>query len=186
MTYETYRYIYMGGLIMAIIMLLLALFLFFYFKIPKVIGDLTGATARKAIENIRNQNESSGDKTHGPSDINKERGKLTDKISQSGRLIKGRTDSLGGMFKTAKIGTQQLSPDSSSNETTVLSGMNETTILNYSDMNETTVLNYEGMNETTVLNNNSMNETQLLTPINVTAFVIEKEITFIHSYEEIA
>ena len=165
-------------------------------KIPKVLGDLTGRTARKAIENIRNQNENSGDKTHGPSDVNKERGKLTDKISPSGRLVKGRTDALGGMFKTAKIGTQRLSQDN--NETTVLSGMNETTVLNYSDMNETTILSYEGMNETTVLNSGAMNETTLLyapepmnevqsaMPVDVVTFVVEREITYIHSYEEIA
>lgn len=175
MTYEVFRFIYIGGLIAAVIMLFVAVFLFFYFKIPKVIGDLTGANARKAIENIRNQNENKGDKSQGLSDINRERGKLTEKISQSGRIIKGRTDSLGEMFKTSKISTQELSLNDTSSETTVLSSMNETTVLNYSDVNETTVLNSE-----------SMNETQLLTPSNVTTFVIEKEITYIHSDEEIA
>ena len=109
MTYEVFRFIYIGGLIAAVIMLFVAVFLFFYFKIPKVIGDLTGANARKAIENIRNQNENKRDKSQGLSDINRDRGKITEKIYQSGRIIKGRTDSLGEMFKTSKISTQELS-----------------------------------------------------------------------------
>ena len=60
MTYEIYRYIFLGGAILAGIMFAVSVLVFFLLKIPTVIGDLTGANARKAIENIRNQNESTG------------------------------------------------------------------------------------------------------------------------------
>ena len=164
MSYEVYRYIFIGAAILCGAMLITSILLFILLKIPKVIGDLTGRTARKAIENIRNQNESSGDKTYRSSLVNKERGKLTDKISPSGRLIKNPTDNFGGAMATEKIGTQKLVSD----ETVVLDSGNETTVLSgefESGGNETTVLN-----QVEVKNN---------------IFEIEYEITYIHTNEVI-
>ena len=142
-----------------------SILLFILLKIPKVIGYLTGRTARKAIENIRNQNESSGDKTYRSSLVNQERGKLTDKISPSGRLIRNPTDLLGGAMATEKIGTQQLVSD----ETMVLDSGNETTVL-------TGELDNSG-NETTLLSQ---------TDISNNVFEIEYEITYIHTNEIIS
>lgn len=163
MSYEIYRYIFVGAAILCGAMLITSILLFILLKIPKVIGDLTGRTARKAIENIRNQNESSGDKTYRSSLVNQERGKLTDKISPSGRLMRNPTDILGGAMATEKIGTQQLVSD----ETAVLDSGNETTVLTgeLSGGNETTVLSQEDI------------------PNNV--FEIEYEITYIHTNEVI-
>ena len=70
MTYEIYRYIFYGGLILSGLMLAVTVVLFFVLRIPNVIGDLTGANARKAIESIRNQNEQPGAKRHKPSTVN--------------------------------------------------------------------------------------------------------------------
>lgn len=173
MSYENYRYIFIGAAILCGVMLITSVLLFILLKIPKVIGDLTGRTARKAIENIRNQNESSGDKTYRSSPVNKERGKLTDKISPSGRLMRNPTDMLGGAMATEKIGTQQLAPE----ETTVLDAGNETTVLDAG--NETTVLTGQldsPAAETTVLSQvDAMNS----------VFEIEYEITYIHTNEVI-
>lgn len=165
MSYEIYRYIFIGAAILCGAMIVTSILLFILLKIPKVIGDLTGRTARKAIENIRNQNESSGDKTYRSSLVNQERGKLTDKISPSGRLIRNPTDLLGGAMATEKIGTQQLVSD----ETAVLDSGNETTVL-------TGELDNSG-NETTLLS-------QTVIPNNV--FEIEYEITYIHTNEIIS
>ena len=55
MTYEIYRYIFLGALIASGVCLAITVMLFFTMKIPKVISDLSGRTARKAIENIRLQ-----------------------------------------------------------------------------------------------------------------------------------
>ena len=170
MTYEIYRYIFLGGAILAGIMFVVSVLVFFLLKIPTVIGDLSGANARKAIENIRSHNESTGDKTYRTSQVNRERGKLTDKISPSGRLIRDPSHSLHGAMGTEKISTQQLHPEDVTDETTVLTGEltggSETTVLGHDDhANETTVLNAQTFS----------NE-----------FVIEYEITYIHTDEVIA
>ncbi len=170
MTYEIYRYIFLGGAILAGIMFVVSVLVFIFLRIPTVIGDLTGANARKAIENIRNHNESTGDKTYRSSQVNRERGKLTDKITPSGRLIKYPSLPLHGAMETEKISTQQLEHQETASETTVLTG------------------DLTGSSETTVLTqNNHANETTLLnTQTNNNEFVIEYELTFIHTDEIIA
>ncbi len=168
MTYEIYRYIFMGGAILAGIMLVVSVLVFILLKIPTVIGDLTGVNARKAIENIRSQNENSGNKTYQTSAVNRERGKLTDKISPSGRLIRTPSGSLHGAMATTKLDTEEL-----------LQSARETTLLTEKAASinpETTVLVQEGQaNETTVLNEQPVSN----------EFVIEYEITYIHTDEVI-
>ena len=189
MTYDVYMMIYNVGLILAGIMFVVSMILFFVLRIPAVIGDLSGATAKKAIENIRNQNEESGEKAYKSSAVNKERGKLTDKISPSGSLHSKPSDKLGFAMKTEKISTQRLDVEEAG-ETTVLSVENETTVLN-SSVGETEVLNEApAFNETTLLSPDMMNvagkvdfgDTGELPPL-PGFFVIEQEITFIHTEE---
>ncbi len=171
MTYEVYTYIFLGGAILAAIMFVISVILFFVLKIPTVIGDLTGANARKAIENIRNQNESTGHKTYQSSAVNRERGRLTDKISPSGRLIKDPSMSIHGAMATAKISTMELSPEQlQGSETTVLTG------------------DLTGGGETTLLNEevHASSDTTLLAQVDETiTFTVEYEITFVHTNEVI-
>lgn len=162
MTYDIYRYIFYGGAALAVIMLVVSVILFFVYKIPSVIGDLTGSTARKAIEDIRNQNESSGNKVHKTSQVNRERGKLTDKISPSGSLLKNPSEAIGGAMATEKISTQELTSEHY-----------ETTVLEVSD-------------ETTILEQSAYETTVLTSVLNTVQFVIEYEITYIHTDEIIA
>lgn len=189
MTYDVYMMIFEVARILAILMFVVSLILFFVLKIPAVIGDLSGATARKAIENIRNQNEETGDKVYKSSAVNKERGKLTDKISPSGNLHSKPSDKLGFGMKTEKISTQRLDNEDVG-ETTVLSSGNETTVLS-SNAGETSVLNETpAYNETTLLSPDMMNvpgkvdfgDTGELPPL-PGFFEIEQEITFIHTQE---
>ena len=63
--------------ILASVCFVLAIVFWFGFKIPTVIGDLSGRTARKSIAKIRESNEKSGAKSYRPSTVNAERGKLT-------------------------------------------------------------------------------------------------------------
>lgn len=169
MTYEIYRYIFIGAAVLAGIMFVVSVIVFFFLKIPTVIGDLTGANARKAIENIRNQNESTGDKTYKTSQVNRERGKLTDKISPSGQLIPNPSRSLHGAMGTEKLNTQDLEPQGGASETTVLTG-------ELTGASETTVLTGE-----LTVDEPAVPDAQ---PSNV--FVIEYEITYIHTDEIIA
>ena len=166
MSYEVYRYIFIGGAALAGIMLLVSLLLFFLLHIPAVIGDLTGATARKAIANIRSQNTRSGDKTYKSSQVNRERGKVTDKMTPSGRLIRHPSGEFGGAMATEKISTSRLNAEAEESFAT--------TLLDHSAISaETTVLTPAVSDETTVLAENQ------------TAFQIVYEITFIHTSEVI-
>ena len=177
MTYETYRYVFLGGAIAAGVLLAVSILLFFVLRIPKVISDLTGRTARKAIENIRMQNEQTGDKSYQSSAVNLERGKLTDKISKSGQIIPRDATPFGTGVITEKISTQKLSEEEPAGETTLLNS-NETTLLS---TDETSLLQPE-FGETTLLQPDGVSA------VNDTysgAFKIEYEITFIHTTEMI-
>lgn len=163
MTYEMYQYISLGTLIACGLMVIVSGILFFTLKIQRVIGDLTGRTARKAIEDIRKQNEETGDKTYKSSAVNIQRGKLTDKITQSGKIIRRADSPFGTGVITEPLADQQ--NVSYSNETTVLDSVSETTVL-FAESGETTVLDSSEINHEL-------------------SFVIEYEITFIHTDEVI-
>lgn len=75
--------------VLAGLCLVAAVFLWFYFKIPRVIGDLNGKTARKSIAKMREDNENSGQKSYRPSPTNLERGRLTDTVHPN-RVTSGR------------------------------------------------------------------------------------------------
>ena len=196
MTYEIYRYVFLGAAAASLIMLAVSIALFFVFKIPKVIGDLTGRTARKAIEDIRRQNEESGDKTYKSSAVNLQRGKLTDKITKSGRLQKREDSPFGtGVITEQLSGNHAAMPTNettvlTANETTVLYESNETTVLS---ANETTVLSAESM-ETTVLSQDTYVSAPAVAPVAQPVvpqpvqtaqprFQVEYEITYIHTRE---
>jgi hypothetical protein len=111
-----------------------AIFTFIGFKIPNVINDLSGRTAKKSIAKMRSDNEKSGDKSFGPSVKAKDRGTTTDKIRESEKLINKKTLTV----KTDSDATDVLNSDATlplTNNTTILS--EETEVL--SD-NATTVL----------------------------------------------
>ena len=57
--------------------LLLTIVFGIVFKIPTVIGDLSGSTAKKSIAKMRATNEKSGNKSYKESKVNSERGKVT-------------------------------------------------------------------------------------------------------------
>ena len=180
MTYDVYMMIFNVGALLAGIMFVVSLILFFALKIPAVIGDLSGATARKAIEDIRNQNEESGEKAYKSSAVNKERGKLTDRISPSGSLHSKPSDKLGFGMKTEKISTQRLDIEDVGETTVLSSNAGETEVLNETpSYNETTLLTPEMMSNQGGLD---FGDTGELPPLSG-FFVIEQEITFIHTEE---
>ena len=97
--------------------------------------------------------------------MNLERGKLTDTISRSGRLIPREGTPFGTGMITEKISTQRLSVEEISDETAVLTVSQETTVLD------------AGVGETTLLST----EEQALSQ----SFAVEYEITFVHTTEVI-
>ena len=85
MNAELFSLISVISYIVAGVCLVLAVFFWFFFKIPSVIGDLSGRTARKSIAKMRQANVKSGNKSYRPSAVNAARGKLTDPIRQTGQ-----------------------------------------------------------------------------------------------------
>lgn len=183
---------------LCILSLLITLFIFFKLNIPGVIGDLSGTTARKGIESIRNENARTGNKAHKTSHINRERGRLTDKITPSGNLS-SQGEKVDLSVGTEKFSTGKLFGDGLGSETTVLSGYNneETTVLTNGLSEETTILDTYSMDETTVLANSygeettvlsynraesNLNSVVLLADVGI---VVEDEIVFVHSDERI-
>ena len=136
MTVETLQMLSTVAYVLAGIFLLAAIAIFFLLDIRSVIGDVTGATARKAIRDIRAQNEASGNKAYKPSPVNAARGKLTAKISPSGRL-EPQMAGMGGSPGTEKLSTMELTA-----ATTVLTETAaETTVLQQpEEVGATTVL----------------------------------------------
>lgn len=159
MTYETYRYIFIIGLILCIVMLVVSVVLFFVLHVPQLIGDLSGSTARKAISNIREKNEAGGDKIYKTSAVNQRRGKLTDRISPSGRIDVRTQAPLATGVVTTKIATQQLP---SADGTTLLEPQRAAVHGGQAD-------------ETTLLDNYTLS----------VDFEIEADITYIHTETKI-
>lgn len=85
MSVEQLQMLSMAGYIASGGFLVSTVLLFFILKIPRLIEDMTGVTARRAIEDIRRQNEGGGRSGNHTAVKRKVRGSHTDKISSSGR-----------------------------------------------------------------------------------------------------
>lgn len=107
MTVELLQTLSLVAYIAAVVLLILGIVLFFLLDVPRLYGDVSGRTARKAIEAIRRQNEATGGKAYKPSAVNAERGKLTDEITKSGKL-RPRTASTSISVGTEKLETATL------------------------------------------------------------------------------
>lgn len=161
MTYEVYRYVFLCALIGCGVMAAVSITLFFVLRIPRVLGDLTGRTARKAIADIRRQNEQTGDKAYKSSTVNLKRGRLTDKMTHSGRLVPRENQTFGAGISTAQLSDLQ---ETHAKELDALAPGSETTVLE-KNQEATTVLAPQGED---------------------IGFTVEYEITFLHSDEVIA
>lgn len=143
-TFTLLSYIAYGA---AGLMVALAVLFFFLFKIPEVIGDLSGRTARKNIAKIRSANERSGDKSFTPGRVNEDRGKLTKSMRLDETSAKGTVDLKSSQNTTRLAGEGAATTDLLNDrggfireETDVLPGTDETTPLTKADAEETTPL----------------------------------------------
>ena len=198
MSYDTYRLIFIGAAIACGVMFLVSVILFIVFKIPNIIGNLTGHSAKKAIEDIKKQqNESyviNGEANE--SHLNGKK-KITEKISTARLDRAEETTVLGNGNSRVDETTILGNGNSRVDETTILgngnSRVDETTILGdgNSNVEETIMLGYNGTEETTLLGNGRVDETAVLgngitefstVPGNA-MFIVTEEIRFIHTEE---
>ena len=73
---------------LAAIFLVISVFIWFRFHIPEVYGDLSGKTARKSINEARENNKKTGIKFYKPSTGNIKRGTITETMSGISESIK--------------------------------------------------------------------------------------------------
>lgn len=119
------------------ICLIVAITFFIRFKIPSVIGDLSGRNARKSIEQMRKFNEKSGSKSYKPSKSNVERGKLTETMQGLGAGEKENGNQNGSYSETSLLKENQINLSRES-ETELLYDDETTGLLQ--DENETVLL----------------------------------------------
>ena len=172
MTVEMMQNLSTLSYIVAAVMFVITVMLFFLLNVPRLIGDISGATARKAIESIRQQNEMSGDKAYKPSPVNSKRGRVTDRISDYGTVH----NSFSGM--AVNVGTEDLQmkgqPAAGGQDRT-----DETTVLSENRQ-------VQASSETTVLSKGMLNiEESGPKYIQPSAFEIEYNIGFCGSTEVI-
>lgn len=155
MTYEIYRNIYIIGGILAGVLMAGAVVLFFVFRIPKIIGDLTGRNARKAISGIRMKNSTAS--------LNKQ-GNTADMKKQKQNVI---TETLEREIRTGE-------------ETEVLSQSGEETMVLYPPEETVLLYTYEG----TEAVSDEYTEQPVTAGRNI-SFTPDTDITFIHTDEVI-
>ena len=181
------------GFSLSALLLIIAILMFIKMNIPAIIGDLSGRTASRQIEEIRNRNASGAEKRYKPSAFNLERGKLTDAIDDANNSIHSSAPEedrspLGRFTGKGKSGTYALysetnGTDKLTNETDVL--VNSTDVLS----NPTDVLSNPTdvpSNPTDVLSNPTdvlSNPTDVLSN---PGFKIIKDIVIIHTNEMIS
>lgn len=79
---QIYRMISIVSFAVAGVCFVVSIALFIKFRIPTVIGDLSGRTARKSIAQMRSENEKTGKKSFRPHPVASDRGTLTEPIKQ--------------------------------------------------------------------------------------------------------
>ncbi len=180
MSVELLRELSVGGYVVGGIFFVISAILFFLLRIPAVIGDLSGATARKAIEDIRRQNEGNHRARKGSAPKKQLVGEAL--LSRGAQYAVSGGKDVGA---TEKLATSKLVEN-------MYSGMDsgETTLLS-STSAETTLLTQPSGAETTLLTQPSAGETELLSPDAVSereapvAFSVDMDFGFSESAETI-
>lgn len=153
MTVESLQSIATGCWVAAGIFCLITIALFFILKVPELIGDLSGATARKGIAAIR-QNTEEGD---GAGYRTKKRARQRHIVEQGNVTEKLPAEKIDKAAARAKTKSKRHAGNNKTAKLNINTGSNETTKLNINTgNNETTKLNMDaGSNETTKLNVNA-------------------------------
>lgn len=94
--------------VIAGVCLVLAIFLAVFFKIPDVIGDLSGRNARKSIAKMRAANENTGTKSYRTGKINSERGKVTKTIPNPNKFKNNAPQNNFAEVETGVLGNNKV------------------------------------------------------------------------------
>lgn len=182
--------------VLAVICLALAIFTFIYFKIPEIIGDLSGRNAKKSIERMREDNEKGGRKTHHPTPVAYDRGTITRPIDDGKKETKKKKSKSGKLTQTQQprnVGGEQTLPLADFDGTTPLNGAEQTTFLGADPATgnmpygDATAPLSQDVNATQVLNEGTqvLNQSQQQTPMfqSAVSFKMIQDIVLVHTEE---
>lgn len=163
MSFETLQIFSIVSYILAAIMFVLAVVLFFVLRVPKLFGYITGLNARKAIANIHNQNEDDEDNLYNSNSV----------------LGKDKYTSMNNQARRnngidTSVGTEKLNNILSESAENIHSDKQDKLFDKYNpSIGETVVLAGRSCDaDTTILNEN-----------NESGFIIESELGFLGSSE---
>jgi len=139
---------------LAALCLVLAIYFWFMHRIPSVIGDLSGKTARKSIEKMRESNEKSGNKNYKPSYINSQRGKVTETMTDLKKTTSSLAETSGGLGRKKAGKPEEERPET---------GLLEENRYTVSDVEETMPLGSEAIEMLTEETEMLTEETEMLT-----------------------
>ncbi len=157
----------------AIILFIVSIVLFFILDIKRVVGELSGKTQRKAIETIRQQNETEGYVLRKKSSYKSNKDKVESKLTKS--------DIVDRFFD--KMGSSQEREFVSGG---IRAGSNDETSVLQCQTNMEPCDDYRLTSETEVLNTYNYQSTVILNQsenINVNCFIIDFEIGYLGSTE---
>lgn len=127
MTVEMLNTLSFSAFIASGVMFLIAVALFFLLDIPKVVGEVSGKTARKSIQQIQKHNEGDSERIlHSSQNSNVTRPGKSGRMGVGTEKIAGKTKADSSNETTLLVSNQTGVP--AANETTVLIN-NETTLL---------------------------------------------------------
>ncbi|RHW42727.1 hypothetical protein D1B31_03845 [Neobacillus notoginsengisoli] len=95
---STWQIVSIVGYSLAGLLFISAIIMFYKLNIPAIVGDLTGRTAAKQIQEIREQNASTGQKRFQPDAFNLERGLLTEPVKSRSRGLGRISARLSGLL----------------------------------------------------------------------------------------
>ena len=121
---KTYEMLYYGGLIAAIILFITAVILFFTLKIHRVVGELTGRSARRGLRDMKNRTTASQDISKKERAKYYKSGVITAHEAGDTKKSEQRTTILGGRRKNkgASEDTTTILDPTLEGDTAVLSG----------------------------------------------------------------
>ena len=150
--YAAYQHIALYCAIAAGVFLVLTIILFLVLKIPQVFGELTGRTARKAVQEMTENHPQSGRNVSPAKKKTSRKDKKTEKPEEQEARRRSYHDLVGendtpvslvshdDMPTPAIIHPREKTPTEDLDQTTVLQSEAETAVLGQNDLMETTVL----------------------------------------------
>ncbi len=168
MTYEMYRNIFIICSVSASVTGLVTILLFFLLRIPAVIGELTGVTARKGIEQIRSGNVKNSHQKREPKRKKRRQKEKTDLNAYN--MIQNQNQQMGTavLAQDQQMGTAVLAQDQQMG-TAVLAQDQAIESLGWNRQMETVLLQ------------NQENDTALLGA----EFEVLQDITIVHTEESV-